>query len=72
MQQADNEIAFERKGRDDDGGGFTPSRLEAPNPLGESGRGLQVLAALVESLDVISVEDTGTLVRFTKRLSWEP
>ncbi|GAA3304048.1 hypothetical protein GCM10020218_102860 [Dactylosporangium vinaceum] len=65
----------------DDGGGFNPARVppvepveagHEPGHLKESGRGLQVLAAVVERLDVVSVEDTGTLVRFSKHLTWDP
>jgi serine/threonine-protein kinase RsbW len=65
----------------DDGGGFDPALVPAVDPvrpadepggLRESGRGLHVLAAVVERLDVVSVEDTGTLVRFSKHLTWEP
>jgi serine/threonine-protein kinase RsbW len=66
----------------DDGGGFDPARLRAgptgppaagdADRLSETGRGLGIVAALVERLDVVSVEDTGTLVRFSKHLSWEP
>ncbi|WP_432825109.1 ATP-binding protein [Dactylosporangium sp. CA-092794] len=57
----------------DDGGGFNPERVAArePDRLVESGRGLHVLAAVVERLDVVSVEDTGTLVRFSKHLTWD-
>jgi len=64
----------------DDGGGFNPQTVTqagaeagaTAGELRESGRGLQVVAALVERLDVVSVEDTGTLVRFSKRLTWAP
>jgi serine/threonine-protein kinase RsbW len=65
----------------DDGGGFDPARVPAVEPveaggepggLKEHGRGLHVLAAVVERLDVVSVEDTGTLVRFSKHLTWDP
>jgi serine/threonine-protein kinase RsbW len=62
----------------DDGGGFDPRRREpavVPDELAtlpETGRGLHIVAAVVESLDVVSVEDTGTLVRFSKHLSWDP
>ncbi|WP_433044598.1 ATP-binding protein [Dactylosporangium sp. CS-033363] len=65
----------------DDGGGFDPARVPAVETapvveevgrLEEGGRGLHVLAAVVEKLDVVSVEDTGTLVRFSKHLAWEP
>lgn len=64
----------------DDGGGFDPSRVpevdaaepgDDPGSLPETGRGLHIVAAVVERLDVVSVEDTGTLVRFSKRLTWE-
>ncbi|MER7009671.1 ATP-binding protein [Dactylosporangium sp. NPDC000555] len=65
----------------DDGGGFDPGLVAAvaaeepatePVRLRENGRGLHVLAAVVERLDVVSVEDTGTLVRFSKHLTWDP
>jgi serine/threonine-protein kinase RsbW len=61
----------------DDGGGFDPAQVPPVEPpdvasLSESGRGLHVLAALVERLDVVSVESTGTLVRFSKHLKWDP
>ena len=61
----------------DDGGGFNPSRVQPvpepeAGPLSETGRGLHIVAAVVERLDVVSVEDTGTLVRFSKRLTWDP
>jgi serine/threonine-protein kinase RsbW len=57
----------------DDGGGFKPEAVSPPTELlSETGRGLHIVAALVERLDVVSVEDTGTLVRFSKRLVWEP
>jgi serine/threonine-protein kinase RsbW len=55
----------------DDGGGFVPDRAGDPQPLGESGRGLHVIAALTEQLDVITVDDVGTVLRFSKRLTWE-
>ncbi|MEV8513713.1 ATP-binding protein [Dactylosporangium sp. NPDC051484] len=65
----------------DEGGGFDPALAAAvaaeepanePARLRENGRGLHVLAAVVERLDVVSVEDTGTLVRFGKHLTWDP
>ncbi|WP_238010779.1 ATP-binding protein [Dactylosporangium sp. AC04546] len=55
----------------DDGGGFNPGSVRPAGELSESGRGLQVVAALVERLDVVSVEETGTLVRFSKHLTWD-
>jgi serine/threonine-protein kinase RsbW len=38
--------------------------------LDDDGRGLQIVAALVDGLEVVSVSGTGTLLRFTKRLTW--
>jgi serine/threonine-protein kinase RsbW len=55
----------------DDGGGFAADGVDAPQPLGESGRGLHVIAALTERLEVITVDEVGTVLRFTKRLTWD-
>ncbi|WP_243716907.1 ATP-binding protein [Actinomadura sp. KC345] len=38
--------------------------------LGESGRGLRIMRALVDDLDIDSSPDRGTVVRLRKRLSW--
>ncbi|MEV4516801.1 ATP-binding protein [Dactylosporangium sp. NPDC049525] len=54
----------------DDGGGFDPSTVRAGDVLAEAGRGLQMVAAVVDGLDVVSVDGTGTLLRFTKQLTW--
>jgi serine/threonine-protein kinase RsbW len=54
----------------DDGGGFDPASVPPRNVLDDAGRGLQIVAALVDGLDVVSVDGTGTLLRFTKQLSW--
>jgi serine/threonine-protein kinase RsbW len=56
----------------DDGGGFDPATVRPGEVLDDSGRGLQIVAALVDGLDVVSVDGTGTLLRFTKRLTWSP
>jgi anti-sigma regulatory factor (Ser/Thr protein kinase) len=40
------------------------------DPLAESGRGLQLVAAVVDDLDVITIDGVGTLLRFVKQLSW--
>jgi serine/threonine-protein kinase RsbW len=54
----------------DDGGGFDPRSVRPGDVLDDDGRGLQIVAALVDGLDVVSVSGTGTLLRFTKRLTW--
>jgi serine/threonine-protein kinase RsbW len=54
----------------DDGGGFDPKVVKPGDVLDESGRGLQMVAAVVDGLDLVSVDGTGTLLRFTKQLSW--
>lgn len=53
----------------DDGGGFDPRSVRPGDVLDDEGRGLQIVAALVDGLDVVSVTGTGTLLRFTKRLT---
>lgn len=54
----------------DDGGGFDPAMVEPGDVWSDSGRGLQMVAAVVDGLDVVSVDGTGTLLRFTKQLTW--
>jgi serine/threonine-protein kinase RsbW len=54
----------------DDGGGFDPGSVRPRDVLDDDGRGLQIVAALVDGLEVVSVSGTGTLLRFTKRLTW--
>ena len=54
----------------DDGGGFDPSRVRPGDLLDDTGRGLQIVSALVDGLDVVSVNGLGTMLRFTKRLTW--
>jgi serine/threonine-protein kinase RsbW len=53
----------------DDGGGFDSAGVRPAAALDEGGRGLQVVAAVVDGLDVISVDGAGTLLRFTKHLT---
>ena len=53
----------------DDGGGFDPGQVRPGDVLDDGGRGLQIVAALVDGLDVVSVDGAGTLLRFTKRLT---
>ena len=53
----------------DDGGGFDPKAVRPGEELADSGRGLQIVSALVDGLDVVSVDGTGTLLRFTRRLT---
>jgi serine/threonine-protein kinase RsbW len=54
----------------DDGGGFDPRSVRPGDVLDDGGRGLQIVAALVDGLDVVSVNGLGTVLRFTKRLTW--
>ncbi|MGC5023052.1 ATP-binding protein [Micromonospora sp. DT47] len=54
----------------DQGGGFVPSLSAMPGQSATSGRGLPIVAALVDDLDVVSNTGTGTLLRFAKRLAW--
>ncbi|TDC13437.1 ATP-binding protein [Actinomadura bangladeshensis] len=39
-------------------------------PLSESGRGIKIMRALVDDLDIRSSPDTGTVVHLRKRLTW--
>ena len=54
----------------DDGGGFDPSTVRPGDVLDDTGRGLQIVAALVDGLDVVTIDGLGTMLRFTKRLTW--
>jgi serine/threonine-protein kinase RsbW len=56
----------------DDGGGFNPGSVRAGDVLDDSGRGLQIVAAVVDGLDIVTVDGAGTLLRFTKHLTWAP
>jgi serine/threonine-protein kinase RsbW len=54
----------------DDGGGFNPTRVRPGELLDDAGRGLQIVAAVTDGLDVVSVDGLGTVLRFTKHLTW--
>jgi anti-sigma regulatory factor (Ser/Thr protein kinase) len=54
----------------DDGGGFNPSAVRPGEVLDEAGRGLQIVAAVTDGLDVVSIDGVGTVLRFTKHLTW--
>jgi len=54
----------------DDGGGFNPKGLKPGELLDDAGRGLQIVAAVTDGLDVVSIDGVGTVLRFTKHLSW--
>ncbi|MGI5205216.1 ATP-binding protein [Spirillospora sp. CA-108201] len=41
-----------------------------PDALSESGRGITIMRALVDHLDIDSVPDRGTVVHLRKRLTW--
>lgn len=41
-----------------------------PDPLSESGRGIKIMQALVDDLDIDSAPDRGTVVHLRKRLTW--
>jgi serine/threonine-protein kinase RsbW len=44
--------------------------VQIPSPLGESGRGLRIIALVADEVEVRRRRPTGTLLRFVKRLSW--
>jgi anti-sigma regulatory factor (Ser/Thr protein kinase) len=54
----------------DDGGGFNPSAVKPGELLDDAGRGLQIVAAVTDGLEVVSIDGLGTVLRFTKRLTW--
>ncbi|RLK24743.1 serine/threonine-protein kinase RsbW [Micromonospora sp. M71_S20] len=54
----------------DRGDGFVLPRSQMPDSSATSGRGLHIVAALVDHLDVVSTAGTCTRLRFTKRLTW--
>jgi serine/threonine-protein kinase RsbW len=54
----------------DDGGGFDPGQVRPHDELDETGRGLRVVGAVVDGLDVVSVDGAGTLLRFSKTLTF--
>lgn len=54
----------------DDGGGFNPASVKPGELLDDAGRGLQIVAAVTDGLDVVSIDGLGTVLRFTKHLTW--
>lgn len=55
----------------DDGGGFDPAGVREAGELDDSGRGLRIVSGLVDGLEVVTVDGAGTLLRFSKRLTWQ-
>ena len=57
----------------DRGGGFDSSMeaLAAAEPSAESGRGIQLMRALVDEVTFISKPQVGTVVHLEKQLEWE-
>jgi serine/threonine-protein kinase RsbW len=56
----------------DRGPGFDPQAVNEPAPEDESGRGLQLMKELMDSVRFDSATDSGTTVRLEKRLEWLP
>ena len=54
----------------DDGGGFDPATVRPGELLDDAGRGLQIVAAVTDGLELMSVDGLGTVLRFTKHLKW--
>ncbi len=58
----------------DEGAGIPPAQLDPtapmPAPVAESGRGLNIIALVVDEVEVRPRRPHGTLLRFVKRLSW--
>lgn len=52
----------------DDGPGFEPGRLRPAPPSAEGGRGLPLMRAVMDSVEVISQPGQGTVLRLTKAL----
>ncbi|NVI89542.1 ATP-binding protein [Actinomadura sp. BRA 177] len=52
------------------GRGPRPAPAADRGALSESGRGLKIMRALVDELDIDSVPDRGTVVHLRKRLTW--
>jgi serine/threonine-protein kinase RsbW len=55
----------------DHGGGFDPAELDPPNPEDESGRGLQLMRELMDSVHFDSASGFGTTVHLEKNLVWK-
>lgn len=54
----------------DQGEGFDPDSVSAADEDTESGRGLQLMRALVDDMRVDTKEEQGTVVYLRKRLAW--
>jgi serine/threonine-protein kinase RsbW len=53
----------------DTGSGFDAGASPGSEPMGETGRGIELMRALVDSVDFESKPDTGTIVHLRKRLA---
>ena len=49
-----------------------PVDMSGPDPTAERGRGLQLIQALTDGLELRRVDPHGFAVRMTKRLTWAP
>jgi serine/threonine-protein kinase RsbW len=56
----------------DHGPGFDPEAVAAPTPDAESGRGLQLMRELMDSVYFDSASGSGLTVHLEKRLAWKP
>lgn len=56
----------------DDGPGFDLERLPPTHPTAESGRGLSLMRAVMDTIQVVSQPGEGTVVRLVKRLDPGP
>ena len=56
----------------DSGAGFDPARVPPPDPEGESGRGLQLMRELMDSVHFDTASGSGTTVHLEKQLTWKP
>lgn len=54
----------------DRGAGFDPERVPAAEPDDETGRGIELMRALVDDVSVDTVPDHGTVVYLQKHLKW--
>jgi serine/threonine-protein kinase RsbW len=56
----------------DHGAGFDAEQVQHPGPDDESGRGLQLMTALMDSVHFDSASGSGTTVHLEKVLTWKP
>jgi serine/threonine-protein kinase RsbW len=56
----------------DHGAGFDPTKIVSPEPDDETGRGLQLMRELMDSVRFDSASGSGTTVHLEKNLSWKP